>query len=379
MSSVPEPPSAIENKYVVKKNSAQLENTANSKSMSTVKPAKEEVLALPRQEPPHQASSMQSNGVLNGAVIIEEETVNQPPTELQKAHEEWEALETVQPGLDETGSGQEPNRSKMISFNEVLGYFQTADMSSYMKKIKPTQHRTGFAAFKHLIFGPPKMNRNLHEERNLIFAIAQCPLDSGEQIHNRTLQTIYRKLTGSTFDCPRYGSHWEQIGFQGSDPATDLRAAGYFSLMTLLYFVMDPRTLPLARDIYRLSLNEVQNFPFCVMSINMTRISIQALREECLSKECNRRQQVFGVINDFFVGTYLHLYLIWKKQHKTIRDSGFVLKEVETFAKKNPRSIIRNLEAYLSEGKHNAANAQKPNEEPMSFAGVHELDHEEDN
>lgn len=33
-----------------------------------------------------------------------------------------------------------------------------------------------------------------------------------------------------------------------------------------------------------------------------------------------------GVLNEFYVATYLHLYQLWKTQQKTIADSGFVLK-----------------------------------------------------
>ncbi|TKS79028.1 ELMO domain-containing protein 3 RNA-binding motif and [Collichthys lucidus] len=165
----------------------------------------------------------------------------------------------------------------------------------------------------------------------------------------RVLQTIYKRLIGSRLDCPRYGAHWENIGFQGTDPATDLRGTGFLGLMHTLYFVMDPETLPLARDIYKLSQHPRQNFPFSVMSINMTRIALQVLREEALSKECNRRQQVVGVLNEFYVATYLHLYQQWKTQQKTIADSGFVLKEVELFAKKNPKQMLRRLEVFLKE------------------------------
>ena len=45
--------------------------------------------------------------------------------------------------------------------------------------------------------------------------ISTGPFDDDEEIHQRVLQTIYKQLTGSTIDCPRYGTHWEQIGFQG--------------------------------------------------------------------------------------------------------------------------------------------------------------------
>lgn len=44
----------------------------------------------------------------------------------------------------------------------------------------------------------------------------------------------------------------------GSDPATDLRGTGFLGLMHTLYLVMDPETLPLARDIYRLSQHRTQ-------------------------------------------------------------------------------------------------------------------------
>ena len=30
----------------------------------------------------------------------------------------------------------------------------------------------------------------------------------------RVLLTIFKKLTGETVDRPRYGAHWENIGFQ---------------------------------------------------------------------------------------------------------------------------------------------------------------------
>lgn len=99
-------------------------------------------------------------------------------------------------------------------------------------------------------------------------------------------------------------------------------------------------------------------------------------------RECNRRQQVVGVLNEFYVATFLHLYQVWKSQQKTIAESGTVLKgtwaasrwagawstaagwtgagglvqtavcvshlpEVELFAKKNPKQMLRRLEVFL--------------------------------
>ena len=41
------------------------------------------------------------------------------------------------------------------------------------------------------------------------------PVDNSQAVHMRVLQTIYKRLIGSRLDCPRYGAHWENIGFQG--------------------------------------------------------------------------------------------------------------------------------------------------------------------
>ena len=72
--------------------------------------------------------------------------------------------------------------------------------------------------------------------------------------------------------------------FIGLDPATDLRGCGFLGLLTTLYLVTDQRTHALALDIYKLSQHETQNFPFSIMSINITRIALQTLREEKLNK-----------------------------------------------------------------------------------------------
>jgi len=42
------------------------------------------------------------------------------------------------------------------------------------------------------------------------------PFQNDDEIHVRVLQTIYKILTGSKVDGPRFGSQWEQIGFQGN-------------------------------------------------------------------------------------------------------------------------------------------------------------------
>uniref|UniRef100_A0A8C7WR32 ELMO/CED-12 domain containing 3 n=1 Tax=Oryzias sinensis TaxID=183150 RepID=A0A8C7WR32_9TELE len=332
-------------------------------------------------------SALKQNGLLQALTeggnqsSLTEEREN---VELEKARQEWDALENILPAITEDSTP-----TPLISFNEALQYFQTTDLGDLLKNIQPTIRRTGLAAITHFLFGPPRLHKDLLEERDLVFAIAQCefvcvfkkssglyslvdyqttkvsfltpycgfvccffffipgPVDNSQPVHMRVLQTIYKRLIGSRLDCPRFGPHWENIGFQGTDPATDLRGTGFLGLMHTLYFVMDPETLPLAKDIFRLSQHPTQNFPFSVMSINMTRIALQVLREEALTKECNRRQQVVGVLNEFYVATYLYVYQLWKSQQKTIADSGFVLRGKSDYILSNINRNSRNSIIFM--------------------------------
>ncbi|NXX77581.1 ELMD3 protein, partial [Urocolius indicus] len=177
-------------------------------------------------------------------------------------------------------------------------------------------------------------------------------LDDREDVHMRILQSIYKQLTLSSLGCPRYGAHWEELGFQGADPGTDLRGTGMWGLLQLLSLVMDPQTLPLARDIFKLSQHETQAssfFPFCLMSINITQLILQALREERLSRLCNQQQEVIPVLNQLHAAAFLQLSHRWREQHRTIADSSLALRELELSTKKKPKQLLKSLEAYRSQ------------------------------
>lgn len=317
-----------------------------------------------------QALTAETNGWQPG--VVSEEVL--------RAQEEWEVVDTIHPDIESGVHCQQPGQ--LISFNEALEHFQSVDLSSFKKRIQPTIQRTGLAALRHCLFGPPKLHQGLREERDLVLTIAQCGLDSQNPTHGRVLQTIYKKLTGSKFDCALHGDHWEDLGFQGANPATDLRGAGFLALLHLLYLVMDSKTFLMAQEIFRLSHHHIQQFPFCLMSVNITRIAIQALREECLSRECNRRQKVIPVVNSFYAATFLHLARVWRTQQKTILDSGFVLKDLEALAKKSPKRLLKTLDDYLaqvSKGQtslleaHKRPGSQGPHSRDLTFTGVCDL------
>ncbi|XP_039242320.1 ELMO domain-containing protein 3 isoform X2 [Pipra filicauda] len=295
----------------------------------------------PRVFPPIPA--LGQDGVLQALVLGEGQCSDPGISEEQlRAQEEWEALEEIQSGL----GGTSPVPPPPISFAEALQHFQSSGLSQ--SRIPGVFLATWGVPSPRGVPPPPLPGA----------------LDDSEWVHMRILQTIYRQLTRSRRGCPRYGTHWEELGFQGVDPGTDLRGTGMLGLMQILFFVLDSRTLSLAREIFQLSQHETQNFPFCIMSVNITRIVIQALREERLSRECNRRQQVIGVLNDLYAAAFLQLFRLWKRQCGTVADAGSFLKELELSTKKKPRQLLRSLEAYVS-------HSLRPFSPPSSSSQIH--------
>ena len=90
------------------------------------------------------------------------------------------------------------------------------------------------------------------------------------------LQTVYLKLTGKKTQPPRFGTHWEAIGFQGTDPATDLRGVGVLGLIQLLAFVTYHEKL--FKKMFKLSTDEKHHFPLSICGFSMTLAAMEALR-----------------------------------------------------------------------------------------------------
>nr|XP_002132184.1 ELMO domain-containing protein 3 [Ciona intestinalis] len=252
---------------------------------------------------------------------------------------EWDALEVMKQPLSGVVKATED-----ILFSEALQYFQTQNLDT--TNICTRVPRNKFSQIIQFMFGPRRLVKSLNHERDLVFCIAKVTLNHNIEVHYRVLQTIYKRLSGCKHNCPKNGSHWESIGFQGDDPATDLRGAGFLALLHLLFLVTDKPDI--ASEIFRLSVHPEQNFPFCLVSINVTRIALKVLREEKLTRFCNKRKQVVAVMNDFYLAIFWHFYHVWKTQHKTMKDSGHVLKEAEVAASKQPAVMMKRANMAFS-------------------------------
>jgi hypothetical protein len=103
----------------------------------------------------------------------------------------------------------------------------------------------------------------------------------------------------------RTGRHWEEIGFQGSDPCTDIRGAGLLGLLHLLYFI---DTYPQAsKALLHYSNNAVSanprtpaTFPMSVKLFEFTVLILKHLRTGRLFPLCNSHRSVNSTLNDLY-------------------------------------------------------------------------------
>ena len=113
-----------------------------------------------------------------------------------------------------------------------------------------------------------------------------------------------------------------------------MRGVGLLGLVQALYLVMTPDTLPLAKEVHKLSLDPnqaslhlviylltidqfipmTQEFPMMVLCINISRIVLHILRDNLLDKMVKDADNVWEVANKLYTGVVLHIYHIWKTQ-----------------------------------------------------------------
>lgn len=179
------------------------------------------------------------------------------------------------------------------------------------------------ACLSLLGIGEPVLDESGSSYKDLIISIAATPFSEND-LNVAILKTIFWRLKGGK-SVMRFGKHWEEIGFQGTNPATDLRGVGLLGLICILNWFKREESSSLALAAFRLSLDPIQNFPFCVMSINVTRLCLQQLKAGNLNREILR-------------------YVEWRDGRKTITNSGFVLKALEKDWAKFPSKCIKAFE-----------------------------------
>lgn len=263
---------------------------------------------------------------------------------VEQAKLEWDLVPTLQ--MSAATAKQLDELRRTVTFAEVLVHVQHVSLVQ-ISGTKATGAKSGGA------HGGPrnsKLSRSLRSEYGIVLTCAASNLDDSDPVHLLTIQTIYKKLTGNRMNCPRVGSHWQDIGFQSSDPADDLKGAGFLGPMQLLFFLDNPRTLSLAQEMRSHFERSTDRVPFCTLSLRVTQLVVSALKDGLLSKECTKRDQVFQVINEVYLGAIHRCYQLCKA-NKACRELGALVVEMgrQTSNKAGVKSLLKDGHTLVAE------------------------------
>jgi len=187
-------------------------------------------------------------------------------------------------------------------------------------------------------------------DKESVLRMKATQFDFNDAMHHRMLRTMYCKLARCKV-CPRVGSHWEVLGFQGTDPVTDLnRSGGLLNVIQMFFFFA--HYFDIFKAAYHLSQDVEQNFPLAAVCINITKMVMDALQTGHLANL--EGPDVFHVANRAFCGGLHHFYYQWRTQKRSIRDSEMTFKEVQSSLRTRAVELLEALEKAMAQRKQRA-------------------------
>ena len=259
--------------------------------------------------------------------------------------------------MDIINQEEEKSDFDPISFDELFLYLMQEANDKIDDDeiiIEDFRNISWFSYLKMFIFGGCSISlktNKLNEERDNIFKMAKLKLNLKNDIHYQSLITLWMKLTDDQRQCDKTGSHWQQIGFQGNDPSTDIRGCGLFGILQIIYIVENYNDI--ITKIYLLSIDQHSNFPLIIVSFKITEIIIKLLRSCLMYNNINKNKSVINTINEIYVALFYEFYYCWKYNSRTIRDFDKAYKELNQKAFENYHQLIQKLKIRNDEIQQN--------------------------
>uniref|UniRef100_A0A1I8A1D5 ELMO domain-containing protein n=1 Tax=Steinernema glaseri TaxID=37863 RepID=A0A1I8A1D5_9BILA len=189
----------------------------------------------------------------------------------------------------------------------------------------------------------PLRSTTLADEQLLIVALSKVSYSETNPLHWELLCSTFKFLTDErTGRAPlaRSGPHWERVGFQGDDPATDLRGVGIFGLCQLLFLVSNGLTSQMTAQLLQLSNDKVQSFPLAVVGLNWTAMILERVKQGKLNWLAVKENSFITVVNGIYRGCFLSFWKLWKTRNCTIVDFANVSNEIRDTIKRRPKSLL---------------------------------------
>ncbi|CAI4221036.1 unnamed protein product [Auanema sp. JU1783] len=187
----------------------------------------------------------------------------------------------------------------------------------------------------------------LKDERILLIAMSKKEYSSQNANHWQLLREFYRSTASLALDdpllaneCPHMGSHWQIVGFQGTNPSTDLRGVGLLGLVQL-YCLTNLVQEDKLKEMIMLSRNEPNDFPFAVVGINFTSLLLNKLKRDELNSLANHFGSFLKAMNVLYRGCFIKFCKLWKKDNCTVKDFQHVLNAISAMLKKDANALVK--------------------------------------
>jgi hypothetical protein len=214
-----------------------------------------------------------------------------------------------------------------IKYDQVLLFFQNLDFSGFESRI--TVHSESKSWMSSFVGVKLKYDR-CQEDLKTPFLIAEVDYDPFNIFHLDILRTIYCFFLSSKGDIKSIDNRWERIGFQGSDPRTDInRSMKCLSLLQIVHFT--EKQPALAKALFAMSNCSSTNlstraemeksWPFLCVSIMFTKESLSALRQGVLNSYCNKLHSSLEAIHIFYEACFIEfgkLLLKYPESHHAV-------------------------------------------------------------
>jgi hypothetical protein len=261
---------------------------------------------------------------------------------VQNLEDEWDRVTkaTAQQASQKEGKSDEIT---VLNFNEAWEIAKNISLSDEKRRVQEEVNASRGFLQKLFSCGKGGLPAPLLDERDQILALAKVSFNESDDFHFNLLQSIYIKITGKMKDVPRFGPHWETIGFQGRDPATDLRGVGILGLLQILAFVSNHEQM--FKKMWKHSTHEKYNFPLCISGFSVTQAMMETLRAEKLNGAIIARKSVIEVFNEGYYATFYKLVNIYETNTYTIAEYPIAKKSAIDMLKTNPTKMLFDFKA----------------------------------
>jgi len=169
----------------------------------------------------------------------------------------------------------------------------------------------------------------LAELKAQVFRLSSTAYDSSNAEHEAMLERLWQTLKpGRKREGGRVSEAWKEIGFQGTDPATDFRGGGFLSLLSAVHLA-EHHTDYCGRHIavFNIPGNELLYWPLAITSINVTGWVVDLLARGELDLVLYARGCTLEAINEVHVALFRRFALTWEREKpKTIMEFGHIQK-----------------------------------------------------